>query len=111
VDSNGNLITEVLVLCVTVLKSFDPCSNAIYIRTTMSKHPDQNGSQQAFDILEEQIKALIETCSYLKEENRLLRSQQERLQEERAALMEKNQTARSRVGAIITRLKSLEANT
>ncbi|WP_456412821.1 TIGR02449 family protein [Thiolapillus sp.] len=77
----------------------------------MSKHPDKNSSQQAFDILEEQIKALIETCAYLKEENRLLRAQQERLQEERLTLMEKNQTARSRVGAIITRLKSLEANT
>lgn len=77
----------------------------------MSKQSEQNSSQQAFDILEEQIKALIETCAYLKEENRLLRTQQEQLQEERAALMEKNQTARSRVGAIITRLKSLEANT
>ncbi|BAO43089.1 TIGR02449 family protein [Thiolapillus brandeum] len=77
----------------------------------MDKQPDKSGSHQAFEILEEQIVSLIETCAYLKEENRLLRAQQERLQEERAALMEKNQTARSRVGAIITRLKSLEANT
>ncbi|HHH76085.1 MAG TPA: TIGR02449 family protein [Phycisphaerae bacterium] len=77
----------------------------------MIKHSDQNSSQQTFDILEEQVKALIETCAYLKEENRLLRSQHERLHEERSVLMEKNQTARSRVGAIISRLKSLEANT
>ena len=97
--------------CYQIAKLFDPCSDANYIPTTMSKHVEKNSSQQAFDILEEQIKALIETCAYLKEENRLLRTQQERLQEERAALMEKNQTARSRVGAIITRLKSLEANT
>lgn len=55
----------------------------------MRKQSEQNSSQQAFDILEEQIKALIETCAYLKEENRLLRTQQERLQEERAALMER----------------------
>ncbi len=66
---------------------------------------------QALDALEQQVSALVETCAYLKEENRLLRAQQERLQEERAALMEKNQTARSRVDAIISRLKSLEANT
>ncbi|HIE54745.1 MAG TPA: TIGR02449 family protein [Chromatiaceae bacterium] len=65
----------------------------------------------AFDALEQQVSALIETCAYLKEENRLLRAQQERLQEERSALLEKNQTARSRVDAIISRLKSLEANT
>ncbi len=68
-------------------------------------------SQQALEALEQQVSALIETCAYLKEENRLLRAQQERLQEERAALMEKNHTARSRVDAIISRLKSLEANT
>lgn len=72
---------------------------------------DSSPSLQALDALEQQVSALVETCAYLKEENRLLRAQQERLQEERAALMEKNQTARSRVDAIISRLKSLEANT
>ena len=72
---------------------------------------DASPSLQALDALEQQVSALVETCAYLKEENRLLRAQQERLQEERAALMEKNQTARSRVDAIISRLKSLEANT
>ncbi len=66
---------------------------------------------QALEALEQQVSALIETCAYLKEENRLLRAQQERLQEERAALMEKNHTARTRVDAIISRLKSLEAHT
>jgi len=72
---------------------------------------DASPPLQALDALEQQVSALVETCAYLKEENRLLRAQQERLQEERAALMEKNQTARSRVDAIISRLKSLEANT
>ncbi len=72
---------------------------------------DTSPPLQALGALEQQVSALLETCAYLKEENRLLRAQQERLQEERAALMEKNQTARSRVDAIISRLKSLEANT
>lgn len=72
---------------------------------------DSSPTLHLFSALEQQVSALIETCAYLKEENRLLRAQQERLQEERAALLEKNQTARSRVDAIISRLKSLEANT
>lgn len=77
----------------------------------MDTDTNTRGSDQAFDALQQQVNALIDTCAYLKEENRLLRAQQERLQEERAALMDKNQTARSRVDAIISRLKSLEANT
>ena len=77
----------------------------------MSSSKDSSPAFHALDALEQQVASLVETCAYLKEENRLLRAQQERLQEERAALMEKNQTARSRVDAIISRLKSLEANT
>ncbi len=77
----------------------------------MSKEIDPNSTRHAFEALEQKVQTLIESCDYLAEENRLLRVQQERLKEERAALMEKNYTARTRVGAIITRLKSLEANT
>ncbi len=66
---------------------------------------------QMLETLEQQVSALVDTCNYLKEENRLLRAQQERLQEERAALMERNHAARTRVDAIISRLKSLEAHT
>jgi cell division protein ZapB len=47
----------------------------------------------------------------LSEENRSLRAQQEQLSGERAQLLAKNEQARSRVEAMITRLKSLEQHT
>jgi cell division protein ZapB len=47
----------------------------------------------------------------LADENRSLRQQQEQLAGERAQLLAKNEQARSRVEAMITRLKSLEQHT
>ncbi|MCI4568567.1 TIGR02449 family protein [Lysobacter sp. CFH 32150] len=47
----------------------------------------------------------------LTDENRSLRQQQEQLASERAQLLAKNEQARSRVEAMITRLKSLEQHT
>jgi len=46
----------------------------------------------------------------LLEENRRLRHSQEQLSTERATLLAKNEQARSRVEAMIQRLKSLEQN-
>jgi len=46
----------------------------------------------------------------LQEENRSLRHSQEQLATERAQLMARNEQARSRVEAMILRLKSLEQN-
>ena len=77
----------------------------------MTKDSEKNSTREAFEALEKKVQSLIENCDYLAEENRLLKVQEERLKEERAVLMEKNYTARTRVGAIISRLKSLEANT
>ncbi|MES9927390.1 MAG: TIGR02449 family protein, partial [Candidatus Thiodiazotropha sp. 6PDIVS] len=48
-------------------------------------------------------------CSYLKDENKSLRMRQDNLVAERAALIEKTELARTRVEAMITRLKSMEA--
>ena len=61
--------------------------------------------------LEAQIDALIDTVSQLKQENASLRHQQDSLVSERAQLIEKTELARSRVEAMITRLRSLELNT
>lgn len=58
--------------------------------------------------LEARIDALIRTCDDLKEENRALRDQQAHLITERAALIEKSEMARTRVEAMIARLKSME---
>ena len=47
----------------------------------------------------------------LNEENRSLRLQQEQLANERSTLLAKNEQARTRVEAMIARLKSLEQHT
>jgi cell division protein ZapB len=60
--------------------------------------------------LDESVDVLLGTINQLKEENIQLRSQQEFLQVERSRLMEKTETARTRVEAIINRLKAMESN-
>lgn len=60
--------------------------------------------------LESRIEELIETCAQLKNENQSLRQNQDNLVTERARLIEKTEMARTRVEAMITRLKSMEAN-
>ena len=58
--------------------------------------------------LEEKIDHLIRICNRLADENRALRDQQATLIAERAALVEKSELARSRVEAMITRLRAME---
>ena len=60
--------------------------------------------------LDESVDVLLQTINQLKQENVQLRSQQEFLQVERSRLMEKTETARTRVEAIINRLKAMETN-
>jgi cell division protein ZapB len=57
-----------------------------------------------------QLDRLVELCNRLTEENRSLRASQEQLSNERANLLAKNEQARSRVEAMIARLRSLENN-
>jgi cell division protein ZapB len=58
--------------------------------------------------LERQVEALIEACLRLRSENSSLRQRQESLVAEKAELIEKTELARSRVEAMITRLKAME---
>ena len=53
---------------------------------------------------------LLALVHRLTEENRSLRASQEQLNVERANLLAKNEQARSRVEAMIVRLRSLESN-
>jgi cell division protein ZapB len=64
-----------------------------------------------FDLrkLEVRVEELIRACSHLQDENKSLRSRQENLVAERAALIEKTEQARARVEAMITRLKAMES--
>lgn len=58
--------------------------------------------------LEQRVERLIKLCDQLRDENRVLLRTQESLNAERAALREKNDTARARIEAMISRLKALE---
>ena len=75
---------------------------------------DQNSSgADSVDLrsLESQVDELIQTCEQLTDENRALRDQQSTLVAERASLIEKSELARSRVEAMIARLKAMEIGT
>jgi cell division protein ZapB len=57
------------------------------------------------------VDVLVDRVQQLTAENRSLRQQQEHLAGERSQLLAKNEQARSRVEAMIARLKSLEQHT
>ena len=67
-------------------------------------------NEQELKGLEIRVNDLINTCEELKKENQLLKLQQDSYSTERASLIDKNEQARKRVEAIITRLKSMEVN-
>ena len=71
---------------------------------------DKNTSAEELELkqLEARIEELIDTCDRLKDENSSLRNQQTGLVAERSRLIEKTELARTRVEAMINRLKSME---
>src|SRR5215469_2586933 len=58
--------------------------------------------------LSRRIEELVATVDHLREENRALRQRHESLATERASLLSKNEQVRTRVEAMIGRLKTLE---
>ncbi len=58
--------------------------------------------------LSKRLEELVATVDQLKEENRALRQRHESLATERASLLHKNEQVRTRVEAMIGRLKTLE---
>ncbi|MBU1190407.1 MAG: TIGR02449 family protein [Gammaproteobacteria bacterium] len=76
----------------------------------MTKNTTQQAVDQDLKRLEFRLEELIRTIDRLKEENRSLRVQQDHMTSERAQLIERNEMARSRVEAMITRLKAMEQN-
>ncbi len=59
-------------------------------------------------VLSTRIEQLVVLCERLREENRVLRASQEAWTSERGSLLAKNDQARTRVEAMITRLKQME---
>jgi cell division protein ZapB len=74
----------------------------------MTKNTEPSVIEQELTRLEQQVDALLTTIDRLAKENRSLRTQQELLATERAALLEKHDLVHHRVEGIVTRLKSLE---
>ena len=87
--------------------NIDRVRQAHYI-DRMSKKTDQPNIEQELELLEDRVGSLLDIVERLMKENRSLRTQQESLATERAGLLEKHDQVRSRVDAIVTRLKSLE---
>ena len=58
--------------------------------------------------LEKQVDELLGALGALREENRALRQRQDSLSSERASLLQRNEQVRTRVEAMIGRLKTLE---
>jgi cell division protein ZapB len=76
----------------------------------MSKASAQQAIDQDLKRLEFRVEELVRTVERMKDENRSLRAQQEHMTVERAQLIERNELARSRVEAMIGRLKAMEQN-
>ena len=74
----------------------------------MDKPESGKLNEQVLKGLEIRVGELIRTCEELKKENHLLKLQQDSYTTERATLIDKNEQARKRVEAMITRLKSME---
>jgi len=75
----------------------------------MTQTSPQSVTEQELRKLEVRLEELVNTITRLKEENRSLRNQQESMVTERAGLIEKSEMARTRVEAMINRLKAMEA--
>ena len=58
--------------------------------------------------LENRIEELIHVCDRLTDENRELRNKQEEINADRNQLLKKNEHVRTRVEAMISRLRSME---
>ncbi|WP_423896240.1 TIGR02449 family protein [Candidatus Pelagadaptatus aseana] len=67
-------------------------------------------TDQLLQTLESKLEQLLTRCNRLQEENQAYRAKETEWQQERTRLVEKNELARNRVEAMITRLKSLETD-
>lgn len=65
-------------------------------------------AKQDFIALQRKVEELIKLSHALNEENRSLKAREAHLQQERNRLGEKYELARSRLEAMVTRLKALE---
>ncbi len=63
---------------------------------------------QEFELLAKKVSRLAKYCMQLEADNNVLRQQQDDWHQERARLLQKNDLAKNRVEAMISRLRALE---
>jgi cell division protein ZapB len=68
----------------------------------------KNNFESELKRLEKTVDELVAVVAQLREENRSLRQRQESLSSDRSSLLQKNEQVRTRVEAMIGRLKMLE---
>jgi cell division protein ZapB len=83
-------------------------SGATYSAAMLREDHSRENLDRELQRVEARLDALLDLCRTLQEENRSLRQRQESLMTERAGLLQKNEKARARVEAMITRLKAME---
>lgn len=74
----------------------------------MSANEKQGIEEHDLKALEIRVEELIRACTHLKDENKTLRAREQALVSERDQLSQKNDQAKGRVEAILTRLRRLE---
>lgn len=94
----------------TCLHNIDHKVQPHYIEQ-MNEKTETSMIEQEILHLEQQVENLLTTIKRLRKENQSLRTQQDLMATERAALLEKHDSVRGRVEGIVTRLKSLETGT
>ncbi len=67
--------------------------------------------EQHIKKLEERVSELLAVCDSYKRQNRAMKAREAQLLEERTQLLKKNDLARVKVEAMITRLKAMEQDT
>jgi cell division protein ZapB len=86
----------------------DRHSADIYSRNKTKWHNRPTMENQQFKLLERKVTDLIHLCEQLDRENRVLKTAANGWQQEREQLVQKTEIARSKVEAMIVRLKALE---
>lgn len=81
--------------------------SALYSERMNSEHAREL-LEQELKRLEGRVEELVATCHKLRSENGSLRERLDSLSTERAGLLAKNEQVRTRVEAMISRLKALE---
>lgn len=66
--------------------------------------------KESLENIEDKVDELVALCAALDKENKALRHRENEWASERRSLLIKNETARTKVEAMITRLKAMEAS-